>query len=250
MSPTGFALTITTLAGASTLVGGLVFLLFRQIRRPQLSFFMGLSAGAMLFVSLAELLPHAVETAGDTAGYLAFFVGIGLMAVIDFLLPHNYMGEEVGSDESRRLLTMGTLTAIGIGIHNFPEGISVFLSALGDPQLGIALAIAIAAHNIPEGVAVAIPIFAATGSRARAFWYTFLAGAAEPVGAVLALLFLARYITPDILGLVFALIAGIMVFISFDELLPCCFRHRQGHTAIVGLTAGMALVAFSLHWLG
>ena len=148
---------------------------------------------------------------------------------------------------------MGLFTALAIGIHNFPEGIATFLSALNDPALGVAIAIAIAIHNIPEGIAVSVPIYYATGSRKKAFFLSFLSGLSEPVGAVIAYFLLLPFITAEnmemIFGFVMAAVGGIMVFISFDELLPSAEEYGEHHLAIYGLVGGMIVMAVSLLFL-
>ncbi len=153
----------------------------------------------------------------------------------------------------RRLMRMGLFTALAIAIHNFPEGLATFLAALHDPTLGIAIAFAIALHNIPEGISVSVPIFYASGDRKRAFIYSVLSGLAEPVGAgiaYLALRFLvvdpAGLIPPQVMGVLFGGVAGIMVYISLDELLPTSHAYGKGHDSILGLIGGMALMALSL----
>jgi ZIP family zinc transporter len=152
----------------------------------------------------------------------------------------------------RKLLRMGLFTALAIGIHNFPEGLATFLAALQDPGLGVAIAIAIALHNIPEGISVSVPIFYATGDRKKAFMYSLLSGLAEPVGAGIAYLGLRIFlgdggvIPPQIMGCLFSGVAGIMVFISLDELLPTSRAYGKGHDSLLGLLAGMAVMALSL----
>ena len=150
----------------------------------------------------------------------------------------------------KRLLRMGLFTALAITIHNFPEGLATFLAALDDPSVGIAIAVAIALHNIPEGISVSVPIYYATGSRKRAFFYSVLSGLAEPVGAGIAYLILRLFVggemPPQIMGILFAGVAGIMVYISLDELLPTSRAYGKGHDSLFGLLAGMAIMALSL----
>jgi ZIP family zinc transporter len=146
------------------------------------------------------------------------------------------------------LLKTGLFVALGIGVHNFPEGMAAFAGALENPGLGIAIAVAIALHNIPEGVAVSAPVYAATGSRAQAFWWSFLAGVAEPVGAGLAALVLMPFLSEVVLGFVLAAVAGIMVFISLDELVPVACSLGEEHLSIVGVVVGMVTMAISL-WM-
>jgi ZIP family zinc transporter len=151
-----------------------------------------------------------------------------------------------GAAPSGKLLCMGTFTALAIAIHNFPEGLATFTAALRDPSLGIAIAVAISIHNIPEGIAVSVPIYYATGSRRKAFTYSFLSGVAEPLGALIGYLILLPFMSDLVFGILFAFVAGIMVFISLDELLPAAREYGEHHWSIGGLVAGMAVMAVSL----
>jgi ZIP family zinc transporter len=148
--------------------------------------------------------------------------------------------------KNKKLMRMGLFTALAIAIHNFPEGLATFTSAITDPSLGIAIAVAIAIHNIPEGIAVSVPIYYATGNKKKAFWYSFSSGLAEPVGAIVGYLILLPFMGPQVFGILFAGVAGIMVFISLDELLPSAREYGEHHLSIYGLIAGMAVMAVSL----
>jgi len=201
----------------------------------------------MIYVSFVELLPQSINNIGALKANIAFFGGIALVMLIDFFVPHEYIAERIKTDNcDKKLMTAGIFTAIGIGIHNFPEGLAVFMSALVNLKLGVALAIAIALHNIPEGIAVAMPIFYATKSRRKAFWYSFLSGFAEPAGAVIAILVLMPFLNATVLSFSLAFVAGIMVFISFDELLPLSCQSEGYHISILGVITGMAIMAASL----
>ena len=174
------------------------------------------------------------------------------MVLIDFFLPHHYLEEKICHYQhifDRRLLSTGLVVTLGLIIHNFPEGMAVFLSSFTNMRLGILLALSIAIHNIPEGIAVAAPIYQATKNKAKAIKYAFISGMAEPLGAVIAFLLLQPYLNQNILSYVFAIVAGVMVYISFDELLPACFRDEHGHNAILGIMTGMIIVFFSLLFL-
>jgi len=252
-STVGFALLLSTLAGLSTTLGSLLGIFVRKPGPRFLSLTLGFSGGVMILVSFAELLPGGVEAVGFGPAYLAFFGGIVVMFLIDSLIPHDYMAEHhrTGTPEeahNSQLLKTGLFVALGIGIHNFPEGMASFAGALEDPSLGIAIAIAIALHNIPEGLAVSAPVYAATGSRSKAFWWSFLSGIAEPIGAGLAALVLMPFLNEATLGYVLASVAGIMVFISLDELVPVARSFGEEHLSIVGVVAGMAVMTVSL-WM-
>ena len=261
------ALVLSLLAGLSTGVGGLLVLLFRTTNKKFLSVALGFSAGIMIYISFMELLPDAKThltlgmgaSKGGLLSILAFFIGIVLIAAIDKLVPEHENPHELHNIEelekcdinphAHKLMKTSILTAIAITIHNFPEGMVTFVAAVSGLKLGIAVAIAVAIHNIPEGIAVAIPVYCATGSRRKAFLYSLLSGAAEPLGAVFAFLFLAPYLTDTLLGLLFAGISGIMVYISFDELLPTARLYGEHHLTIYGLLSGMLVMGVSLQLL-
>jgi len=184
----------------------------------------------------------------------SFFAGILIIALIDKLIPsfenpHEIRTvEEMQNGKERKLLRLGIFSALAIGIHNFPEGIATFAAALNDPSLGVAIAIAVAIHNIPEGIAVSVPIYYATKSRKKAFWLSFSSGLAEPIGAIVAYLLLMPFLAQSamIMGVVFGIVAGIMVFISIDELLPAAREYGEHHLSIYGLVMGMMVMAVSL----
>jgi ZIP family zinc transporter len=217
-----------------------------------MGFFLGLSAGVMIYISFLELLPYAIKNIGFLSANIYLFVGIIIMALVDFLLPHNYLEEKAFRKQKiidRKLLSTGFMVALGLIIHNFPEGMAVFLSSFSNAKLGILLAIAIAIHNIPEGIAVAAPIYHATLDRGKAIKYAFISGMAEPLGAIFAYVLLRPYLNKNIIAYIFALVAGIMIYISFDELLPTCFKDNQGHLPISGIIVGMIIAFCSLLFL-
>jgi len=261
----GTALILTTLAGLSTAIGGLIGIATRREPGPRfMTMTLGFAAGVMVMVSFVELLPGGIEVIGFGPAQLAFFGGMLAMFLIDTLVPHTYIAEQhpagrrtyiaerphAGRPRRRRrrqrLLKTGLFVALGLAIHNFPEGMATFTGALKDVQLGIAIAVAIALHNIPEGLAVSAPIYAATGSRVQAFLWAFLAGLAEPAGAALAALFLLPFLTDALLGWLLSAVAGIMIFISLDELVPAARAFGEEHLAIVGVIFGMMVMAASL----
>jgi ZIP family zinc transporter len=212
--------------------------------------FLGLSVGVMVYVSFAELLKSAIDNIGFFQSNLAFFSGIAFIMLLDFIVPHEYMEERVRVDEKdKKFLVAGLFTALGIAIHNFPEGMAVFLSSVKDTKLGISVAFAILIHNIPEGIAVAAPIYCATKSKRKAFLYSLAAGIAEPLGALAGILFLMPFLNQSVLYFSLAFVAGIMIFISFDELLPLSFEHENNHLAVLGVFLGMLIMALSLFLL-
>jgi ZIP family zinc transporter len=253
---------LTLFAGLATGVGSAIAFFAQRTNRRFLSFSLGLSAGVMIYVSFVELFNQAQHSLSSNFGtktamiitVLCFFGGMLLIGLIDRFVPAVENPHEARSVESMnvippknaKLMRMGMITALAIGIHNFPEGVATFVAAIENSTLGIAIAVAIAIHNIPEGIAVSIPIYYATGSKKKAFFLSFLSGLAEPVGALLAYLVLMPFISTVVMGCVFAVVAGIMVFISFDELLPAAREYGEHHTSIFGLISGMAIMALSL----
>lgn len=260
MNPFWLAVIVTTLAGLSTGIGGFFAFDKRTNNKKFLSFALGLSAGVMIYVSFIEIFPKAFaslsEVFSEGEAYffttLAFFIGLGLIAFIDFLIPKQHNPHELiaGLDkvesDKQNLLRLGIFTAIAIALHNFPEGLATFLATLEEPNVGIAIAIAIAIHNIPEGIAVAIPIYFATNSRKKGIFWAFLSGLAEPIGAFVGIALLWPFINDYTFGFLFAAVAGIMVYISLDELLPAAEKYGEHHISIMGLVSGMLIMALSL----
>lgn len=249
---------LTLIAGLSTGIGSLIAFFAKRTDTRFLSTALGLSAGVMVYVSFMELMPESVRLlseihSGKTATaymLLAFFAGIGLIALIDYLVPEDENPHEIHSEreseKNGKLKRTGILMAVAIGIHNFPEGLATFVSALGSPEIAIPIVFAIAIHNIPEGIAVSVPVFHATGNRRKAFWYSFLSGMSEPLGALVGFLFLRSLWNPGIQALLMASVSGIMVYISFDELLPGTEKYGHHHYGLGGVIAGMAVMAGSL----
>ena len=273
------AFMLTLLAGLGTVVGSCIAFLAKRTDHRFLSVTTGFSAGVMLYVSFVEIFPKG-EAALLGAGHshvvaawinaAAFFVGILIIGLIDNMIPAAENPHEPRTHEEaetllhaedkpapkhrhdHKLMRMGLFTAVAIGIHNFPEGLATFLVALQDPGLGVAIAVAVALHNIPEGMSVSVPIYYATGSRKKAFIYSALSGLAEPVGAIVAyaafvvLVGGGAVIPGDLVGPVFGAVAGIMVYISLDELLPTSRAYGKGHDSLLGLVGGMLVMALSL----
>lgn len=261
-----FAFGLTLFAGLSTGIGSALAFFTKHTNTKFLSLALGFSAGVMIYVSFVEILFKGkqilvAETAygmrtGSWITVLSFFGGIVLIAIIDKLVPNVENPHEMRKVEeiddsdlkNKKLARMGIFTALAIAIHNFPEGLATFTAGLSDPSLGIAIAVAIAIHNIPEGIAVSIPVYFATKNRKKAFWLSFTSGLAEPVGALAGYLILMPFLGDNstLMGIVFAGVAGIMVFISLDELLPAAEEYGEHHLSIYGLLAGMGVMAVSL----
>jgi ZIP family zinc transporter len=256
-----FAFAITLLAGLSTGIGSLIAFVAKKTNTKFLSIALGFSAGVMIYVSFVEIFSTAQKSlsmqAGEKIGniytVLAFFGGMFIIAIIDKLVPdfenpHSMQSVEDLEDiqKNNNLLRMGVMSALAIGIHNFPEGLATFTASLKDPSLGIPIAAAIAIHNIPEGIAVSIPIYYSTGNRKKAFLYSFISGLSEPIGALVGFLIFMRFFNDFTLGIVFAMVAGIMVYISLDELLPAAEKYGEHHLSIYGVISGMIVMAISL----
>jgi ZIP family zinc transporter len=269
------ALGLTLFAGLATGLGGVVVFLARKPNLTLLSFGLGLSSGVMIYISLVELLPVASKMIGESRGVetgewlatLCFFGGMLVAAAIDMLIPepqnpHEAVPVEVmqliaqdglvtnsspeARDRAASLARLGPLTAAVIALHNLPEGMATFASALADTSLGVSIAVAVAIHNIPEGISVGVLTLFATGSRNKAVFHSFASGMAEPLGALIAYLVLMSFLSDVVVASMLAGVGGVMVFISFDELFPAAREYGKGHTAIAGVVVGMALMAVSL----
>ncbi|MCF8357187.1 MAG: zinc transporter ZupT [Prolixibacteraceae bacterium] len=262
------ALVLTLVAGLSTGIGSALAFFTKRTNTKVLSYVLGFSAGVMIYVSFVEIFPSAMDEFSAKLGdkqailytILSFFGGMLIIGLIDKFIPSFENPHEMHKIEElesvslekkyKKLYRMGILTALALAIHNFPEGIATFMSALEDPEVGIAIAVAIAIHNIPEGIAVSVPIYFATGSRRKAFFLSFSSGLAEPVGGLLAYLLLTPFLTNEnsgiAVGIILAAVAGIMVFISLDELLPSAEEYGEHHLSIYGVVTGMMVMAFSL----
>jgi ZIP family zinc transporter len=255
------AFALTTLAGLCTGIGSAAALFAKRTNRSLLAASLGFSGGVMIYVSFVGLFPLSHEylagSFGDSTGAWmttgAFFGGVLLSALLDYIVPSHENPHEAGLVEEiaeerdlRPLKRVGVMAAVAIGLHNFPEGLATLFAALSGLSAGIPVAIAIALHNIPEGISVSIPVFFATGSRKKAFVYSFMSGASEPVGALVGFLVLRPFVSDIMMGVVFAAVAGIMVFISLDQLIPNAKKYGEGHPSVYGLIAGMAVMAMSL----
>lgn len=277
---TAFGLTL--FAGLSTGIGSLIAFFALRTNHRFLALATGFSAGVMLYISFVEMFPEAnqvlIEYYGETMGQwlnvAGFFGGILLIGAIDLLIPSSENPHERPSESGRlalrddaygdkgggaaarpsssKLLRTGMFTALAVTIHNFPEGLATFVAALHDPSMGLAIAVAIALHNIPEGISVAVPIYYATGNRRCALLYSFASGLAEPVGAAAAYVIMRLFLSEGqefpapFMAFTFSIVAGIMVYISLDELIPASHSYGEGHESIIGLIAGMAVMAITL----
>ena len=258
-----YAFLSTLIAGLCTGIGSCIAFFTGHTNRKFLAASLGFSAGVMIYVSLTEiffkardaLTAESGERAGSWLTAAAFFGGILAIAMIDHLIPsveNPYEPTNPGiSRRNSRLMRMGLFTALALAVHNFPEGLATFMASMENVTLGVSIAVAVAIHNIPEGIAVAIPIYYATKNKWKALLYATLSGLTEPFGAA------ACYAVASVFGveltggsaafpLILAAVAGIMIYISLDELLPTAEKYGKHHVAIGGVVAGMAIMGFSL----
>lgn len=251
------AFTVTFLAGLATVIGGALVLFFKKPNPRILSFGLAFSAGAMIYISLTEILNKSIASFSEiyaeqnafAYGTFAFLFGVVIVLLLDRFIPnpHERIEQKVGQElNQQQLMRTGLLTLFAITAHNLPEGLATFFATLSSPTLGAPLAVAIAIHNIPEGVAIALPVYMATGSKKLAILASLISGLAEPFGAALGYFILQPYMGANVYGIVFGLIGGVMVYLALDELLPTAKRYAQGHETVYGLVSGMAILASSL----
>lgn len=265
---------LSLIAGLSTSIGSLIAVFMRKPNPKFISFIMGFSAGVMILISFVELLQDSIVTNGLLMGLLFFFLGMMIMLLIDILVSHEYEFEDsiemiinnggeckphlhYGHRHRRRnkhrgekaqvnLVKTSIFIFFGVFIHNFPEGMATFVGTITEVQLGILLTVAIALHNIPEGIAVAVPIYACTLNKKKAFKWSFISGMSEPLGAIITWLILFPFINEYVLGAMLGVVGGIMVYISLDELLPVARSLAKEHYSILGIIAGMFVMSMSL----
>ena len=248
-----FAFTLSFLAGAASAIGGLLSFFIKKENLSALAVGLGFSAGVMIYISFMEILPHAQTALGTLYGSekgpwltaILFFAGIFIACGVGRRLPPLHVKEDT-LRQTAKLKQTGIFTAVALTLHNFPEGLATFFSALDSATLGFSIALAVAIHNIPEGIAVALPVYHSTGSRQKAFWASAASGMAEPVGAVAGYFILDYFLHEGILGVLFAVVAGIMVYLALDELLPTAHDYGHGHQVISGVISGMVLMAVVL----
>lgn len=260
-----YALLIAAAAGFSMLIGSAVVLVTKSRNERMLTGALGLAAGVMICVSLTDLLPHASEhlelamphTAASIIAIVFLIVGVLISLILDKLVPGHhgdeeghghdhhetvYSGESLSEGRKEKLLHIGLVSALAIGLHNLPEGLAIYVSALDSTAVGISIAVAIAFHNIPAGIIISMPVYYATDSRKKAFLYTFLSGLAEPVGAFVAFLMLNQLKSDILLGAVFAAVAGIMLYTSFEELIPSSRGYGHDNIAFWSTILGICLM--------
>jgi len=267
-----FAFFLSLLAGLSTTIGSVIAFIVKKPNPKFISFVMGFSAGVMIFISFVELLFNSIENIDYQLGVLFFFLGMGIMFLIDAIVSHKYEFEDSieilvkengsykphlhyghrrrkkfnGEKKNLKIEKTSLFIVLGVFIHNFPEGMATFIGTLAEVELGLLLTLAIALHNIPEGIAVSLPIYTYTGSKKKAFKWSFISGMSEPVGALITWVILFPFITPTLLSALLAAVGGVMVYISLDELLPASRSLGKEHHSILGIITGMIIMAISL----
>lgn len=253
----GIALLITLFAGLATAIGSVFAFVFKKDNLRALSVGLGFSAGVMIFLSFTDIIPAAGNMLKSTfpnnhewVVYGGFIIGILTAILIDYFIPDHIDEEELLAPDkintNKKIQRAGLLTAVAICIHNFPEGMATFLTASHDLTLGISVGLAIALHNIPEGIAVALPVYHSTGKKRYATLYAALSGISEPIGAVIGMLLLHIFLPQLMIGIAMAAVAGIMIYISFDTLLPLAKEFGDWHLSMVGIISGMLFIWVSL----
>lgn len=249
------AFTVTVAAALFTVLGSLSIMRADRSSARLLAFGLAFAGGAMVYISFVEILQKSMlafqQAYGPKTGYglatVAFFGGVGLLVLLDRLVPNPHVDTgKTPHGKPEKIARVGLMATLAITAHNFPEGAATFFATLDNPVVGAPLAGAIAIHNIPEGISIAIPVYYATGSRIKAFWAVCASAMAEPVGALIAYGALAPFLSQAVFGGVFGVIAGAMVFLALDELLPAAKRYATGHETVYGMVSGMAVLALSL----
>ncbi|MDR1619189.1 MAG: zinc transporter ZupT [Clostridiales bacterium] len=246
-----FALIIAAAAGLSTVLGALIVFV-RGNSEKLVTAALGFAAGVMISISFIEMFPTAVRAFSSVMGeqlgvlyaVLALIGGVLIAAGLDMLVPHEH--DSKGEKNHGNMYRLGAMSMLAIAVHNFPEGIATFMAGLNDAALGVSVALAIALHNIPEGITVAMPVYYATGSRKRAIFYTFVSGVSEPIGALLAYLFLRPYLNDVIMGAAFAVVVGIMLYIALEELLPASRQYGYTRLALFSVLSGVCLMPLTM----
>lgn len=253
----GIALIITLLAGLATAIGGGIAFVCKKDNLQALSVGLGFSAGVMIFISFMDILPEAQKLLAvnfpnkyEWIVFVGFIIGLVIAVLIDYFIPDHIDEDEVLNPDDphykhQKMRRAGMFTAIAIFVHNFPEGMATFLAASQNLTLGLSVGLAIAIHNIPEGIAVAMPVYQATGKRRYAVLYASLSGLSEPIGAFLGMFLINLFFPQMMVGLLMSSVAGIMIYISFDTLLPLAKEFGDWHLSMVGIVSGILFM-----WLG
>ncbi|EYU43829.1 hypothetical protein ABFS82_14G215400 [Erythranthe guttata] len=262
-SPVLVALALSLLGGVSTSIGALFVVMNETPNLKMLGLLQGFAAGLMLSISFFDLAHNAINSIGFLKGNLWFFAGVLFFAIIAYFIPEPTIapindskkktGDDGGKDmmkkHRKQVLYSGIITAIGISLHNFPEGMAVFLGSMKGLRVGLNLALAIALHNVPEGVAVALPVYFATQSKWQAFKLATLSGLAEPLGVIIVAYLFPSSVSPEILEGLLGAVGGVMAFLTLHEMLPLAFDYAGQKQAVKAVFFGMAFMSASLYFL-
>lgn len=258
----GIAMLMTLFAGLTTAIGGAIAFMVKKDNLKVLSVGLGFSAGVMIFLSFTDILPEADKMLAinypnkhEWMVYAGFIAGIIVAILIDFFLPDHIDPDELADPDApcrhdHKIKRAGLMTAIAICVHNFPEGMATFLTTTQNVTLGVSVGLAIAIHNIPEGIAVALPIYHVTGKKRYAMLYAALSGISEPIGALIGVFLLGLFLPQVLVGIMMAAVAGIMIYLSFDTLLPLAREYGSWHLSMIGIVTGMLFIWLSLILLG
>lgn len=256
---------LTLIVGLTMGIGSFISFFAKETNKRFLALSLSFSAGIMVYVAFMAILPEGLELieenlgheTGHTIGLVAFFSGMIIVAIIEKLVhilggdhDHHHSGHHHIHTEGDHLNKLGIVSAIAIAVHNLPEGLAIFTAGLNDISLAIPIALAVVMHNIPLGMAISIPIYYSSKSRKKAFAYTILVGLCQPLGAILGYLLLYKFFSDVLFGILFAMIAGIMIFVAVDELLPTSQRYEDHHISVYGFIVGMMVMAISLSLFG
>jgi zinc/iron permease len=256
------AMLITLFAGLATAIGGGIAFIVKKDNLKALSVGLGFSAGVMIFLSFTDILPEAGKLLAvnfpnkyEWLVYGGFIIGLVVAILIDYFIPDHIDTDEVLNPDApckhqHRIKRAGLFTAVAICVHNFPEGMATFLTTTQNITLGISVGLAIAIHNIPEGIAVALPIYHVTGKKRYAMLYAALSGITEPIGAIVGLFLFSLFLPQIMIGMLMAAVAGIMIYLAFDTLLPLAREYGNWHLSMVGIVSGMLVIWVSLILIG
>ncbi|KAF5735777.1 zinc transporter ZTP29-like [Tripterygium wilfordii] len=263
-SPVMLALALSLVGGVSTSIGALLVVANPTPNLKMLGLLQGFAAGLMLSISFLDLAHNAINSIGFLKGNLWFFAGVVFFALIAYFIPEPTVSQgwdlkskkdkddgdkDVMKKHRRQVLFSGIITAVGISLHNFPEGMAVFLGSMKGLRVGVNLAIAIALHNVPEGVAVALPVYFATQSKWQAFKLATLSGFAEPLGVIVVAYIFPSSLSPEILEGLLGSVGGVMAFLTLHEMLPLAFDYAGPKQAVKAVFLGMAFMSASLYFL-
>ena len=252
------AMLMTLFAGLTTAVGGCIAFMVKRTNLRVLSIGLGFSAGVMIFLSFTDILPEANNMLSknfpnihDWLVYAGFIMGIIIAILIDYFLPDHVDPEELADPDApckhrHKIKRAGLLTAVAICVHNFPEGMVTFLTTTQNLTLGLSVGLAIAIHNIPEGIAVALPIYHVTGKKRYAILYASLSGISEPIGALIGVALFSIFLPQTLVGILLAAVAGIMIYLAFDTLLPLAREYGNWHLSLIGIVSGILFIWLSL----